>query len=393
MRIALVLYAYSATRGGVERVVWNLSRGLSERGHEVHVVCHRRDADGETGGVAVHVVPATEWSSALRYASFARNVEAFFRDRDDDVVQGFGRTYGHDIVRVGGGAHWEYLCRTHPSMRTAFGRLVRRLNPRDRAILALERRCYAPGTYRRVVCVSRRVRDEVKRYFGVPDEALVVIPNGVDIRRFHPDDRAARRIASRGRIGLRDGDLAVLFAGSGFDRKGLSHALGACARLFPLAPVRLLIAGRDAPGPYERRARALGIVDRVSFLGETSAIESLYAAADVFLLPTLYDPFPNTCLEAMACGLPVVTTAVTGVAEILTTGTDGFVVDSGDQEEALAETLRILTDPGRRESVGRAARVTAEHHSLDVFLDRSLALYELVAALKRGAPPGEGRKE
>jgi glycosyltransferase involved in cell wall biosynthesis len=86
----------------------------------------------------------------------------------------------------------------------------------------------------------------------------------------------------------------------------------------------------------------------------------------------------------MACGLPVITTCVTGVAEILTPGVDGFVIESGDRVDDIAGILLSLRNPGRREAVGRAARSTAERHSLDANLEQHLALYESVLALKRG---------
>jgi UDP-glucose:(heptosyl)LPS alpha-1,3-glucosyltransferase len=387
MRIALVSYTYSSTRGGVERVVWTLARTLAARGHEAHVVCHRQDSGADGDGIVVHEVPATTWSSALRYTSFARNAAAFLRSTTFDLVQGFGRTYVQDIVRVGGGSHWEYLLRTQPSMRSALGRAFRRWNPRDRAILALERRCFAPGGYRKVVCVSRRVRDEMKRYFNVPDSALIVIYNGVDTGRFTPGVREERRAAERARLGLKGDELAVLFAGTGFERKGLRYAVEAAARVMKDAPVRLLVAGRGPTGSYARLARRLGADDRVVFLGETGDIQGLYAASDVFVLPTLYDPFPNACLEAMACGVPVITTAVTGVAEIVEPGVDSLVVESGDCVADIADGLRTLLDPKRREAMGIAARRKAELHSLESNLAQNLALYEEVLALKRSGTP------
>jgi UDP-glucose:(heptosyl)LPS alpha-1,3-glucosyltransferase len=228
----------------------------------------------------------------------------------------------------------------------------------------------------------------MKRYFGVPDEALTVITNGVDIRRFTPEMRQERRREERGQLGLDAHELAVLFAGTGFERKGLRYAVEAAGLVAKDAPVRLLVAGRGPAGPYARLARRMGVEDRVNFLGETGDIEALYAAADVFVLPTLYDPFPNACLEAMACGVPVVTTRITGVAEIIDPGVDSFVVESGDAVLDLAAALRALLDPSRREAVGIAARRKAEQHSFEANLDRNLALYEEVLALKRGAPGG-----
>jgi UDP-glucose:(heptosyl)LPS alpha-1,3-glucosyltransferase len=151
------------------------------------------------------------------------------------------------------------------------------------------------------------------------------------------------------------------------------------------APVRLLVAGRGPESPYVRLARPLGFASRLRFLGETRDIAGLYAAADAFVLPTLYDPFPNACLEAMACGVPVVTTSITGVAEVIESGKDSVVVASGDCVLEIAAALRALLDPARREAMGRAARATAERHALEAWLDRSVALLEAAAASRRAS--------
>lgn len=386
MRVALVTFNYSESHGGVERYVATFARGLAARGHEVDVVCHRARVRTHAPQIAVRRVPVTTWYSPLRYASFARNVAEFVRGERYDIVHSFGRTYSQDICRVGGGAHWEYLMRTDPSMRSALGRFFRRWNPRDRVILGLERRCFAPGVTREVVCVSNRCKEEIQRYFGVPDEALRVIHNGVDARRFTPAVRGTARARTRELFGIRDGEPVALFAGTGFERKGLRFAIEAAALLRNDARLRLVVLGRGDVGAYRRLAVRLKLRERVLFLGERENIADFYGAADMFLLPSLYDPFPNACLEAMACGLPIVTTRVTGVSEVAQDGVDAYLVDAGSDVVGLADALRRLLEPARREAMGRAARSTAERHTVEANLDQNLALYKEVLE-RRGAAP------
>lgn len=383
MRIALVAYTFAETLGGVERYVSNLARGLAVRGQDVHIVCHRSRHGRLLPGITVHQVPVTTWYSPLRYASFAKHSASFLRQQSFDVIHAFGRTTHQDICRLGGGVHWEYLLHTDRSMRSPLGRFLRRWNPRDRVILDLERRSLSPGAYRKVVCVSNRCKEEVQRYYGLPDPAIAVIPNGVDLARFTPAGRESTRRRMRDLFAVADGDRVALFAGTGFERKGLRYAIEALALLPPEASYRLWVVGRGNVAPYRRGATRLKIHDRVRFLGERDNMADFYAAADLLLLPSLYDPFPNVCLEAMACSLPVVTSRVTGVAEIIEHGVDSFVVDNAQQVLDIAACLRKLADPGTRDAVGRAARAKAEQHSLDAHIDRTLALYREVVDMKR----------
>lgn len=387
MRVALIAYTYSESHGGVERYVSNFARGLLDRGHEVHVLCHKAPHTPSRPGLLVQRVPVTTWYSPLRYASFARNVAALVRRERFDIVHSFGRTYSQDICRIGGGAHWEYLLHTDPALRSAFGRFLRRWNPRDRIILNLERRCFQPGATQQFICVSGRCKEEIQRHFGVPDGAIAVIHNGVDSKRFSTAAREPARSRTRALFGIADADLVALFVGTGFERKGLRFAIEAAALIPKEVPLRLLVVGRGSVGAYRELARRLKLRDRVLFLGEREPITDFYAAADLLILPSLYDPFPNVCLEAMACGLPIVTTRMTGVAEIVRHGVDALLVDRGYDVVDLAGALRQLLDPARREAIGRAARATAERCSMEDNLQRNLAIYEEVLARKRAGPP------
>lgn len=183
--------------------------------------------------------------------------------------------------------------------------------------------------------------------------------NGVDAARFSPTPRFLYREAKRRDLGIGDGDLAVLFVGQGFSRKGLGTLLDALGslRLRGLA-LRLIVVGRGARGPWMARAERLGLGARVVFAGHVVDTDAFYAAADVFALPTFFDPFANATLEAMASGLPVITSRSNGAAEVLRPGVDGLVIDRADDVLGLAEALVSLTDPAVRAAMGERARET-----------------------------------
>jgi UDP-glucose:(heptosyl)LPS alpha-1,3-glucosyltransferase len=361
VRIALVIERFVPHGGGVEAVGWNVARALAARGAEVHVVARETAQDPPA---AVHPVRVPTFWQPLRVLAFSRAAARATATLAPDVVQSFSRTRHQDVFRAGGGSHADYLERAHGPV----GRRLRRLSPRHAVLLALERAVFADDR-QTILCNSAMVRDELARRHGVPDARLVVIPNGVDLERFSP---ARRTIAgARLRAELAPGDEPVwLLAGSGFRRKGLDTALEALALA---SEGRLWVAGRDDPEPWRRRAETLGVGARVRFLGARDDLEDVYAAADALLLPTRYDAFANVCLEALASGLPVVTSGANGAAD--TVGEAGLVVADPQDAAGFAKALDALRDPAARAVAAAAARPIAERHSWDAHAAALLALY------------------
>jgi len=221
------------------------------------------------------------------------------------------------------------------------------------------------------------VQNEIEERFGVPREKLVLIPNGVDLAHFHPDEARIRRPGTREKLGIPLAAPVVLFVGSGFVRKGLPQLLDAFAML-RRDDARLLVVGRDrASGMLQQKAQRLGLGDRVVFLGGVNDVLPLYGSADAFALPTLYDPFPNAALEALACGLPVVTSTTSGAADLIRQGENGYVADALDVA-ALAWGLdQALAADGAWDA---AARRAAETMPIADTASQLLALYRRLAA-------------
>jgi UDP-glucose:(heptosyl)LPS alpha-1,3-glucosyltransferase len=187
-----------------------------------------------------------------------------------------------------------------------------------------------------------------------------VIHNGVPVLAA---ERGAREKV-RAELGFGPADFLVLFAGSGWDRKGLRHAIAAVNGL--KIPATLLVAGRGEQG-------GLPASSRVKVLGPLPAdrMRATFAAADVFVLPTLYDPFSNASIEALAAGLPVITTTANGFAEILERGVEGDVVEPGDLT-ALKSAIESWADPKRREGIRARLIEKAGQHSVEQNLARTI---------------------
>ncbi len=377
MRIALIRRRYTAT-GGAERYTAAVAEGLARRSHEVHLFAERWAGDG--GGSSrirlhrVRVPPGPSFARALAFAVGA--ARALSRERYDAIVS-FERTLRQDVYRAGDGCHREWLLRRGAAMPPARRALVR-ANPLHATYLWLEGRIFRDPRCRLVIANSQRGRDEIVRHYGTDPGRTAVLYTGVDLEAYHPRHRAERREAVRRAFRVADGELALLFVGSGFERKGLGPLLRALDLLRRDAgdlTIRLLVAGRRE-ARYERMARRLGLVASVTFLGGACNVADLCAGADAFVLPSLYDPFSNACLEAMAAGLPAITSRANGTSELMEDGAEGFLLDDPTDPRAIAKAILAAGDAAAREAMGAAARRRAEAHPFAEHLDRLLALIE-----------------
>jgi len=368
VRVALVIERFEPRGGGVESVAWNVAGALADRGVEVHVLARR---GASHPGARLHRVRVPTFWQPLRVWAFSRAVTRAAAAGGFDLVHSFSRTRHQHIFRAGGGSHADYLEHAYGP----WGRGLRRLSPRHAILLAMERAVFADP--RQVIqCNSTLVRDQIAGRYGVAPGRLRVIPNGVDLERFHPRRRGLARARLREALGAGGEAPVWLLAGSGFRRKGLEVALRALSK--GDAAARLWVAGRDAPAPWERRAEALGVAERVRFLGPRDDLEAVYAAADALLLPTRYDAFANVCLEALASGLPVVTSGANGAAELAREA--GFVVEDPEDVEGFAKALAALAEPRAREALGLRARAVAERHGWPAHASALHALYQEIAA-------------
>jgi UDP-glucose:(heptosyl)LPS alpha-1,3-glucosyltransferase len=283
-----------------------------------------------------------------------------------DIVQSHERTLSQDVYRAGEGSHRAYL----DSDGGRGGRAVY-----HRTVLALERRVFARTP--RIVAIARRGQQEIGRDYGVAPARIRVVYNGVDLGRFHPGLAGCHRERARREVGLEAGAFAMLFVGSGYERKGLATAIGALAELDdPTA--RLLVVGKGRAAPYREQAARRGVHDRIVWLGARSDTERWYGTADVVVLPTRYEPFGNVHLEALASGVPVVTSTLAGGAELIQEGVNGFAVNPRDPA-AVAEAVGRVRAAGPG-SMSEAARCSAEPFTFGAQAARFIAIYRELCA-------------
>lgn len=348
-RIALVRGRYDPF-GGAERFVQNAVAALRDQGAALTIVT-RRWPDHDGTALVLDPFYVGGW---WRDWSFARAVCAELSRRHFDLVQSHERIACCDVYRAGDGVHAEWLAQ-RSRIQSPARRLATSLNPHHRFLLDAERRLFTGERLRAVICNSAMVRDEIRARFSTYPARLVLIRNAVDAARFHPGLRPEFRDAVRNQVKLPRDANVVVYVGSGFERKGVGALLQALARADRTTCA--LVVGKDKHAPrYMAQAKSLGLAERVRFVGAVSDVRPYYAAADSFVLPTLYDPFPNAALEAMASGLPVVTTTKCGAAEVLREAETGFVRDALDIDGLAGAIARL--DPATARRMGDAARET-----------------------------------
>jgi len=335
--------------------------------------------DARDGGERrVIIVDPFYIGSAWRDAAFARAARAAWQAGGFDLVQSHERIPGCAIYRAGDGVHAEWL-EIRRAAAPPLERLGLALNLYHRYVCAAERRMFGHPGLRAVICNSAMVRGEIERRFGVARDKLHVIYNGVDLEHFHPRERASRRAQARAELGLGERDALFLFVGSGFWRKGLDAALGALGASGE-ASLRLAVVGEDRQrAHYAAQVDAAGLGGRVYLLGGRDDVRPLYAAADCFLLPTRYDPFPSAALEALAMGLPVIVGRRSGAAEIVREGESGWTCDP-DDAAALARLLREAAPRSRDNRMQAAARAAAEDYGLEQMVAKLTQLYAALIA-------------
>jgi UDP-glucose:(heptosyl)LPS alpha-1,3-glucosyltransferase len=374
MKLGIVRQRYTPF-GGAERFVERAIDALLERGVRIRVYTRAWPA-ARAGRIEPVICNPYYVGSAWRDVSFARAVRASLARDRPDIVQTHERIAGCDIFRAGDGVHRAWLAeRVRAGGRAEW--LAIASNPHHRYLLAVEANVFADPSLKAVICISQMVKDDIRRYFAIPDAKLHVIYNAVDPREFGPGVRR-ERAATRARLGLVDADVAFLLVGSGYVRKGVPAALAALARL--PARARLVIVGRDKdPGRYEALARRLGVHPRVVFAGPQQDPRPYLGAADVFVLPTLYDPLGNAVLEALACGLPVVTSRRCGAGELVAAYDAGALCDAVDAGAFAAEMEQLL-DPGVRARAAARAPGAVAALSPEAMTSRLLALYASLGA-------------
>lgn len=364
MKLALIRRQYAAT-GGAELYLQRLIAGLAAAGHDVHL--YAEHWEGEPEAVTLHKIDVKA-PRALRAVRFAETVAQRLKPVDYDVVFSLERTVSQDVYRAGDGVHKVWL-----DQRRRYASWWRRpfvgMGAFHSNMMALEKRTFDPSVTGHIIVNSVMVRDEILREFHYPAERIHLVRNGIETARFQNADRAV----TRARFGLTESDYVMLFVGSGWERKGLHFLLRLMRRLEKTDPqVKLLVVGKG---------RMKGsLPGNVILAGSMARVEDAYAAGDLLTFLPIYEPSSNVVPEALAAGLPVITSGFNGAAEWLTEGVNGHVLSAPEDTDALEKAVRHWMNRSEARPVSCAYPL-----DLETNVRETVRVLELVAAEKRGS--------
>ena len=374
MKIAMLVKSFMTT-GGANRYAVELSTRLARRGHEVHVYAQRWDP-ALVDGVTLHRVPSMLRPRFLNSLFYALRVRSLTRSAGFDVIHSHQRTIHHHVISM-----------HHPCYEAGRNPLRLLGSPRHWVYRWLESRQFGCRPLTHVIAVSDSTkRDILARYPLEPSRVRVIHP-GVDVGRMASGSSPERRREIRMQFGIGESDLALILVGSEFKRKGLQFAIEAMRRLGEEGRVRgalhLFVLGGGGQGEFRRQAAVAGLEGRVHFIGLHPHVEHYYRAADIFLLPTLNEPFGMAVLEAMAAGLPVITSRDSGVAELLLEGRIAILLKDPRDTREIADAVASLSDAGERLAMGQRAREAVRSLTWDRMAESVESLYGEAVRLRR----------
>lgn len=382
MRVAIVIERLEPWRGGAETSTTQFIRHLAGRGCEVHVFTASRIPSSPV--MTVHSLRVQVPTRNAQTSQFIRRAEAAIERERFDVVHSMLPMIRCDVYQPRGGTVAESVERNLALVQSPWLRDVKRIanrfNAKQRSLLRQEAKVFAHRPRPLIAALSHYVVAQLQRHYHVDNRRIRLVFNGVDPPSDFEDRRSDERQAIRGQFGLGPDDIALLLVAHNFRLKGVGPGIEAVARLTEKEglPVRLLVVGRDNPGRFQRLAQRRGVANRVTFVGPTERAAAFYQAADICIHPTYYDPCSRVVLEALVSGLPVITTRHNGAADVIEDGVHGYVIDSADEVDQLADRIRRLADPDHRRACGAQGRGLRDRLSMARHAEELLKVYEEV---------------
>lgn len=382
MRIGLILDRFDPARGGVEQWSFSFARWLIRAGHEVHAVARSVSPLVEELGVIAHALDAPRSRVA-----FAEAIDTRLRELNLDIVHDTGTGWTADVFQPHGGSRFaaqRQNLQLIPPVLRPWKNWTAKWLPRYREFAALVARQYA-NRHCLFLPLSRMVAEDMRRLHGVGDAQMQIVYNGVDTERFAPDVDDQYRSMIRRQLGIGDDEVLLLIVAHNHRLKGVPALISATERLRDQSlAVRTVVVGGKAPKSSQRNV-SRSEPAAVQFLGSIDDPRPYYAAADVYVQPTFYDPCSLVVLEALASGLPIVTTQFNGAGELIAPGVEGHILQDPADVEGLATLIADLCDPQARIKSAVAARQLALQHTMHRNFKEIIESYDSVIHEPRAA--------
>ncbi|AFP85507.1 glycosyltransferase [secondary endosymbiont of Heteropsylla cubana] len=369
IRLAIVRKKYRLD-GGAERFISNTLAALKNSDIEIHLITQQWEKTKSIPHRHVHICATNGYHRITREKKFSNEAKKYWTQHDFNLVQSHERITGCDIFRAGDGVHKIWL--KHRSRVVPFyKKKLTDISPYHQYILSEESKMFRSPKLKKIICNSIMVKNDIMRCYGLEENKFALIYNCVDQTIFIPPTKKKRR-ELRQALKIPEQAFALIFVGSGFLRKGLRQVIEAISGTNHY----LIVVGYDKHHiRYKRLAQSLGHLSRIRFIGIYHDILPYYQAADALILPSLYDPFPNVILEAMSCGLPIITSKSCGGAELIEQGREGFVCDALDVA-SLKMFVSEISSKNQDSTMGDAARKRVSYYTPFLLSHQLKTLYK-----------------
>lgn len=389
-RIALAIENFSRFAGGAESYAVSLAGTLVDHSWEVHVFAQKWD--GEPRGVIFHPVPVPAFLPRfLKLLLFALRHRRAVEREPFDVVLGFGNTIVMNVYQSHGGVHWLstdrklYTCNS--TALRSLKRFFARISPKHQARHWIESAPFRQKTQPKLIAISHMIQNDLATYFHVDRGEIEVVYNGVDLQPSTGSSREGVRKMLRMQFGIPDSHVVFLFVSFDLRKKGIEQLVDAAGLLRKSGKTdfSVIVVGGRPYRSLQRRIDRRGVGDAIHFPGPTKQIGEYYAGSDVFVLPTFYDACSLVVLEAMAWGLPAITTEYNGASGVIETGVNGFVISHPPRPDELTSRMAALLEEDERRRMGGCATLSMKGYSLRSNHERMLRIFDDVANRKRSA--------
>jgi UDP-glucose:(heptosyl)LPS alpha-1,3-glucosyltransferase len=386
-KVAFALENFSRYGGGAESYAISLATFLVKNGWEVHFFGETWDSEPETA--IFHKITIPKYLPAwLKLFLFALYHKRAVKKQNFDVILGFGNTLYMNVYQSHGGVHWLSAKRRVYSeksdIKRAIKRLVILLSPKQWARAWIESAPFRLYPRPRIVAISQMIKKDMASFFKVNDEDIKVVYNGVDTSRYNQNLRHEYKGSLRRQLGIGADDVVFLFVSYDLKKKGIETLVEAVSQLkqMDITNFRVIVVGGMPYNALSRQIKDFDIDDKIIFTGPVRSIEAYYANSDVFVLPTYYDACSLVVIEAMASGLPSITTTSNGAAGIINDGKDGYIISHPPRSMDLANKMKLLLNDEKRQQMSWEALCTGRKYSAEKNHQSMIRILGEVAALK-----------
>ena len=365
------------TLGGLEKYTRKTAEAFAIRGFKVNILTLDKTGQGNFNPfISFHTLPSSKWLKFQRVLEFSQACQKWHRKNKSDIIFGMDVTAHQTHIRAGNGIHAAYLCH-RKRLETGFHPLITKCNPKHQAFLNIEKKALENPLLKKLFTNSMMVKKEALNFYKIPSEKIEVIHNGVEWGEMKADFLIwlRKKQSLLQAFGLNPLDHHFLFIGNGYKRKGLTYLLHGL-KMLAFKDVHLLVVGKEKNIPYYvQQAKELGLEKRVTFFGLRSNIIEFYQVADSLVIPSIYDPFANVTVEALAMGLYVVSSPYNGGKEVLKEGNGTIISDLKDPKifaEALAKAVMHPKTWIRSQNIRESIKYLDFSNQLSTLLDSTL---------------------